>query len=115
MPARSSSPRTPPRSSTAQATRPGIQSRIKQIRAEIESSDSDFDREKLQERLAKLAGGVAVVKVGAATETEMKEKKHRVEDALQATRAALEEGVIPGGGVALVNAIGSLDDLEPRR
>jgi len=90
----------------------GIQSRIKQIRAEIESSDSDFDREKLQERLAKLAGGVAVVKVGAATETEMKEKKHRVEDALQATRAALEEGVIPGGGVALVNAIGSLDDLN---
>jgi len=90
----------------------GIQSRIKQIRAEIESSDSDFDREKLQERLAKLAGGVAVVKVGAATETEMKEKKHRVEDALQATRAALEEGVIPGGGVALVNAISSLDDLN---
>jgi chaperonin GroEL len=90
----------------------GIQSRIKQIRAEIESSDSDFDREKLQERLAKLAGGVAVVKVGAATETEMKERKHRVEDALQATRAALEEGVIPGGGVALVNAIASLDELE---
>ncbi len=90
----------------------GIQSRIKQIRAEIDSSDSDFDREKLQERLAKLAGGVAVVKVGAATETEMKEKKHRVEDALQATRAALEEGVIPGGGVALVNAISSLDDLN---
>jgi chaperonin GroEL len=89
----------------------GIQGRIKQIRAEIESSDSDFDREKLQERLAKLAGGVAVVKVGAATETEMKERKHRVEDALQATRAALEEGVIPGGGVALVNAISSLDEL----
>ena len=93
----------------------GIQGRIKQIRAEIESSDSDFDREKLQERLAKLAGGVAVVKVGAATETEMKEKKHRVEDALQATRAALEEGVIPGGGVALVNAIRRLDELAPRR
>ncbi|MEZ5081266.1 MAG: chaperonin GroEL [Thermoleophilia bacterium] len=89
-----------------------IQGRIKQIRAEIETSDSDFDREKLQERLAKLAGGVAVVKVGAATETEMKEKKHRVEDALQATRAALEEGIIPGGGVALVNAISSLDDLK---
>ena len=88
-----------------------IQGRIKQIRAEIETSDSDFDREKLQERLAKLAGGVAVVKVGAATETEMKEKKHRVEDALQATRAALEEGIIPGGGVALVNAISSLDSL----
>ena len=82
-----------------------IKGRIKQIRAEIETTDSDFDREKLQERLAKLAGGVAVVKVGAATETEMKEKKHRVEDALQATRAALEEGVIPGGGVALLNAI----------
>jgi len=90
----------------------GIQGRIKQIRAEIETSDSDFDREKLQERLAKLAGGVAVVKVGAATETEMKEKKHRVEDALQATRAALEEGIIPGGGVALVNAISSLDSLS---
>ena len=89
----------------------GIQARIKQIRTEIESSDSDFDREKLQERLAKLAGGVAVVKVGAATETEMKEKKHRVEDALQATRAALEEGVIPGGGVALVNAASALDEL----
>ena len=81
-----------------------IEGRINQIRAEIENTDSDFDREKLQERLAKLAGGVAVVKVGAATETEMKEKKHRVEDALQATRAALEEGVVPGGGVALLNA-----------
>ena len=76
---------------------------------EIENTDSDFDREKLQERLAKLAGGVAVVKVGAATETEMKEKKHRVEDALQATRAALEEGVVPGGGVALLNAQAGLD------
>jgi chaperonin GroEL len=83
----------------------GIKARIKQLKAEIENTDSDFDREKLQERLAKLAGGVAVVKVGAATETEMKEKKHRVEDALQATRAALEEGIVPGGGVALVNAI----------
>jgi chaperonin GroEL len=81
-----------------------IEGRINQIRAEIENTDSDFDREKLQERLAKLAGGVAVVKVGAATETEMKEKKHRVEDALQATRAALEEGIVPGGGVALLNA-----------
>src|SRR5208282_4147335 len=80
----------------------------KQIRAEIESSDSDFDREKLQERLAKLAGGVAVVKVGAATETEMKERKHRVEDALQATRAALEEGIVPGGGVALLQASGAV-------
>jgi chaperonin GroEL len=81
-----------------------IKARIKQIKAEIESTDSDFDREKLQERLAKLSGGVAVVKVGASTETEMKEKKHRVEDALQAARAALEEGQVPGGGVALINA-----------
>jgi chaperonin GroEL len=81
-----------------------IKGRIKQIKSEVETTDSDFDREKLQERLAKLAGGVAVVKVGAATETEMKEKKHRVEDALQATRAALEEGIVPGGGVALLNA-----------
>jgi len=81
-----------------------IKGRIKQIKAEIETTDSDFDREKLQERLAKLSGGVALVKVGAATETEMKEKKHRVEDALQATRAALEEGIVPGGGVALLNA-----------
>jgi chaperonin GroEL len=81
-----------------------IKGRINQIKAEIETTDSDFDREKLQERLAKLSGGVAVVKVGAATETEMKEKKHRVEDALQATRAALEEGIVPGGGVALLQA-----------
>jgi chaperonin GroEL len=91
-----------------------IKARIKQLKAEIENTDSDFDREKLQERLAKLAGGVAVVKVGAATETEMKEKKHRVEDALQATRAALEEGIVPGGGVALLNAVDAikLDTLE---
>jgi len=90
-----------------------IKGRIKQLKAEIENTDSDFDREKLQERLAKLAGGVAVVKVGAATETEMKEKKHRVEDALQATRAALEEGIVPGGGVALLNAVAAikLDDF----
>ena len=90
-----------------------IKARIKQLKAEIEDTDSDFDREKLQERLAKLAGGVAVVKVGAATETELKEKKHRVEDALQATRAALEEGIVPGGGVALLSAAGSikLDDF----
>ncbi len=81
-----------------------IKGRINQIKSEIETTDSDFDREKLQERLAKLSGGVAVVKVGAATETEMKEKKHRVEDALQATRAALEEGIVPGGGSALLNA-----------
>jgi chaperonin GroEL len=86
----------------------GIKARIKQIKAEIENTDSDFDREKLQERLAKLSGGVAVVKVGAATETEMKETKHRVEDALQAARAALEEGVVPGGGVALLNASDSV-------
>jgi chaperonin GroEL len=91
-----------------------IKARIKQLKSEIETTDSDFDREKLQERLAKLAGGVAVVKVGAATETEIKEKKHRVEDALQATRAALEEGIGPGGGVALVNAVDAikLDELD---
>ncbi|MBA2360466.1 MAG: chaperonin GroEL [Actinobacteria bacterium] len=91
-----------------------IKGRIKQLKAEIETTDSDFDREKLQERLAKLAGGVAVIKVGAATETEMKEKKHRVEDAVQATRAALEEGIVPGGGVALLNATSAikLDKLE---
>src|SRR6476660_9585500 len=82
----------------------GIKGRINQIKTEIENTDSDFDREKLQERLAKLSGGVAVFNVGAATETEMKEKKHRVEDALQATRAALEEGIVPGGGVALLRA-----------
>jgi chaperonin GroEL len=92
----------------------GIKGRINQIKTEIENTDSDFDREKLQERLAKLSGGVAVVKVGAATETEMKEKKHRVEDALQATRAALEEGIVPGGGVALLHAQASikLDAIE---
>jgi chaperonin GroEL len=86
-----------------------IKARIKQLKTEIENTDSDFDREKLQERLAKLAGGVAVIKVGAATETEMKEKKHRVEDAVQATRAALEEGIVPGGGVALLNAESALN------
>ena len=89
-----------------------IKGRINQIKAEVENTDSDFDREKLQERLAKLSGGVAVVKVGAATETEMKEKKHRVEDALQATRAALEEGIVPGGGVALLEAT---ECDQPRR
>ena len=91
-----------------------IKGRIKQLKAEIENTDSDFDREKLQERLAKLSGGVAVIKVGASTETEMKEKKHRVEDALEATRAALEEGIVPGGGVALLNAVKaiSLDTFE---
>src|SRR3712207_185070 len=86
-----------------------IKGRINQIKNEVESTDSDFDREKLQERLAKLSGGVAVVKVGAATETEMKEKKHRVEDALQATRAALEEGIVPGGGVALLEAASAIN------
>jgi chaperonin GroEL len=86
-----------------------IKGRINQIKVEVENTDSDFDREKLQERLAKLSGGVAVVKVGAATETEMKEKKHRVEDALQATRAALEEGVVPGGGVALLEATDAIN------
>jgi chaperonin GroEL len=91
-----------------------IKGRINQIKTEIENTDSDFDREKLQERLAKLAGGVAVVKVGAATETEMKEKKHRVEDALQATRAALEEGIVPGAGVALLSAAKAIkpEDLK---
>ena len=89
-----------------------IKGRIEQIRAQIETTTSDFDREKLQERLAKLAGGVAVIKVGAATETELKEKKHRVEDALSATRAAVEEGIVPGGGVTLVNVISVLDTLE---
>nr|NIS40115.1 chaperonin GroEL [Desulfuromonadales bacterium] len=89
-----------------------IQGRVKQIRAQIEETTSDYDREKLQERLAKLVGGVAVVKVGAATETEMKEKKARVEDALHATRAAVEEGIVPGGGVALLRAIEALDKIE---
>jgi len=89
-----------------------VQARIKQIKAQIEETTSDFDKEKLQERLAKLAGGVAVVKVGAATEVELKEKKHRVEDALSATRAAVEEGIVPGGGVALINAIKGLDSVK---
>ena len=89
-----------------------IKGRIEQIRVEIDKSTSDYDREKLQERLAKLSGGVAIIRVGAATETELKEKKHRVEDALSATRAAVEEGIVPGGGVALINAMGVLDKLE---
>jgi chaperonin GroEL len=89
-----------------------IRGRIEQIKVEIDKSTSDYDREKLQERLAKLAGGVAVIGVGAATEVELKEKKHRVEDALSATRAAVEEGIVPGGGVALLNAIPALDDVE---
>ena len=90
-----------------------IKARVKQIRAEIEETTSDYDREKLQERLAKIVGGVAVINVGAATETEMKEKKARVEDALNATRAAVEEGIVPGGGVALIRAMGCLDDIKP--
>ncbi len=89
-----------------------IRGRIEQIKVEIENSTSDYDKEKLQERLAKLAGGVAIIRVGAATETELKEKKHRVEDALSATRAAVEEGIVPGGGVALVNAVASLEKAE---
>ncbi len=89
-----------------------IEGRIKQLRAQIDETTSDYDREKLQERLAKLAGGVAVIKVGAATETEMKEKKARVEDALHATRAAVEEGIVPGGGVALLRAAKALDGLK---
>ena len=89
-----------------------IKGRIEEIRREIDLSTSDYDREKLQERLAKLSGGVAVIRVGAATETELKEKKHRVEDALSATRAAVEEGIVPGGGVALINAVASLDGVR---
>ncbi len=89
-----------------------IKARIKQIKAQIEETTSDFDREKLQERQAKLAGGVAIIKVGAATEVELKERKHRVEDALSATRAAVEEGILPGGGVALLNALPVLDKLK---
>ena len=89
-----------------------IKARTEQIRVEIDRSTSDYDREKLQERLAKLAGGVAIIRVGAATETELKEKKHRVEDALSATRAAVEEGIVPGGGVALINALPALDDVD---
>jgi len=89
-----------------------IKGRVEQIRAQIETTTSDFDREKLQERLAKLSGGVAILKVGAATETELKEKKHRVEDALSATRAAVEEGIVPGGGVALINAIAAIEGIK---
>ncbi len=89
-----------------------IKGRAEQIKAQVETTTSDFDREKLQERLAKLSGGVAVIKVGAATETELKEKKHRVEDALSATRAAVEEGIVPGGGVALINGIAALESIK---
>ena len=93
-------------------TQAAIEGRVKQIRAQIEETTSDYDREKLQERLAKLVGGVAVIKVGAATETEMKEKKARVEDAMHATKAAVEEGIVPGGGVALLRAAGALEDVS---
>jgi chaperonin GroEL len=89
-----------------------IEARVSQVRAQIEEASSDYDREKLQERVAKLAGGVAVIKVGATTEIEMKEKKARVEDALHATRAAVEEGVVPGGGVAMIRALSSLDSIK---
>ena len=89
-----------------------IDGRMKAIKAQIEDTTSDYDREKLQERLAKLAGGVAIIKVGAGTEVELKEKKHRVEDALSATRSALEEGIVPGGGVALLNAQKALDGIK---
>ena len=89
-----------------------LEGRVKQIRAQIDETTSDYDREKLQERLAKLVGGVAVIKVGAATETEMKEKKARVEDAMHATKAAVEEGIVPGGGVALLRGGQALDGLE---
>jgi chaperonin GroEL len=94
--------------------RADIEGRVKQIRAQIEETTSDYDREKLQERLAKLVGGVAIIKVGAATETEMKEKKARVEDAMHATKAAVEEGIVPGGGIALVRAIPALDKLKEK-
>jgi chaperonin GroEL len=89
-----------------------VQGRINQIKSEVEKTDSDYDREKLQERLAKLSGGVAVIKVGAATEVELKEKKHRIEDAVQSTKAAVEEGIVPGGGVALLNAQAALDKVD---
>ena len=91
-----------------------IKSRIDQIRGQIEQSTSDYDKEKLQERLAKLQGGVAIIKVGASTETELKEKKYRVEDALNATRAAVEEGIVPGGGVCLIRCIDALEELRVR-
>jgi len=90
-----------------------IEARIKQIKAQIEDTTSDYDREKLQERLANLAGGVAVIKAGGATEVEVKERKDRIEDALHATRAAVEEGIVPGGGVALLRSAAALDTLKP--
>ena len=110
-PRRSRSTRTTRRSSRAPGRRSEIEGRVEQIRTQIDETTSDYDREKLQERLAKLVGGVAVINVGAATETEMKEKKARVEDAMHATQAAVEEGIVPGGGVALLRAIPALDKL----
>ncbi len=101
-----------PRSVGGKGEAAAIKGRIEQIRVEIDNSTSDYDKEKLQERLARLAGGVAIIRVGAGTETELKEKKHRVEDALSATRAAVEEGIVPGGGVALLNAVVALDPVE---
>ena len=111
-PAASSSPRTRRRSSTATGDKAEVDARVGQIKAEIERTDSDWDREKLQERLAKLAGGVCVIKVGAYTEVELKEKKHRIEDAISATRAAIEEGIVAGGGSALIQAVKVIDDLD---
>ena len=102
------------RARTTRRSSRAIQARIKQIKAQIEDATSDFDREKLQERLAKLAGGVAVIKVGAATEVELKEKKARVEDALSATRAAVDEGIVVGGGVALIRATKALEELASK-
>ena len=95
--------------------RKAIEGRVKQLRTQIEETTSDYDREKLQERLAKLVGGVAVIKVGAATETEMKEKKARIEDAMHATKAAVEEGIVPGGGIALLRAAKALADAQTHR
>ena len=94
------------------ARRKDIEARVKQLRTQVEETTSDYDREKLQERLAKLVGGVAVIKVGAATETEMKEKKARVEDAMHATKAAVEEGIVPGGGVALLRCTKAVEALK---
>ena len=111
-PRRSPSTRTTPPSSKAPARRRRLQGRVKQLRAQVEDTTSDYDREKLQERLAKLVGGVAIIKVGAATETEMKEKKARVEDAMHATKAAVEEGIVAGGGVALLRASKALQSSK---
>ena len=110
-PAGSSSTRTTPPSSKVAGSAEDVKGRVAQIKREIDDTDSDWDREKLQERLAKLAGGVAVVKVGAATEVELKEKKHRIEDALSATRAAVEEGIVAGGGTALLRTRKAVNEL----